>query len=107
MTASLRHGRDYHVGCVYTTKAACARARQEELGHCTHLTQDANECSHWAVDRGNDGKGYCNQHLASIVLADFKARRAAARKQSMDAAAERFIEKTRLHPSVWDRSGQG
>ena len=110
IAVTLKHGKDFHVGCPFKTKSSCEQAQREKLGRCVALTGDADakrskqepkRCSDWAVDRV-DGFGYCRTHLTKMALAADDLKRSVARKQKMDEAADRFIAWRATHPSVWN-----
>jgi len=88
------------------SKAAALRALHEELGRCVALTEKETECRNWAIDRVND-RGYCGQHVASILLREDSARREATRKAEVDHRIETFMAWSALHPSTWDRMPAG
>lgn len=84
-----------------TKKAIIARFRAE-MGRCSAMTESANECGNWGIERVND-RAFCGQHLTSVLLQADRERRIAERKAKVDAAITRSLAWTALHPSVWDR----
>lgn len=66
------------------------------------MTDKMTECTNWAIDHF-DGKGYCGQHLTSLVLRADQKRRIEAKRAALDARIDLFLEWTIVHPSIHDR----
>jgi hypothetical protein len=80
----------------------CDKAEQEARGRCASLVRDGEgECRNWGTDPHAD-RWWCGQHIASILLAEDKARREAARKARLDSDIDVHMAWTAEHPSVWD-----
>lgn len=90
-----------HPVCQYTSKAACERARREELGPCIAMLSEDRQCNHLATDKV-DGRGYCGQHISSVYLAADNAARLAVKRAAVDARIDRYQQFVAEHPSVWD-----
>jgi len=79
-----------HPTCVFTTKAACEKARRVAIGQCSSMLDEDRQCGHWGVDTVEE-RPYCGQHIASVVLTADKTRRERLRREAMNAAADAWI----------------
>jgi len=91
-----------HPDCEYTSIRACNEAARERLGHCVEMTGAGEECTNWAIDLAND-RGYCGQHLSSVLLREDRERRAVRKKAELDDRIAEFLAWRDEHPSVHDR----
>lgn len=90
-----------HPACVFTSKAACERARRAALGPCREMIDEDKSCKNLGTDE-YDGKAYCGQHLNSAVLAADRVNREAKVRADRDGRADTFLAWVADHPSVWD-----
>jgi len=93
--------------CGYPTKKACDLARKVALGQCSEMIEAKGEphpCPHWAVEKVAD-KGYCGQHLGSVIRAEFERDRTERLREELNARIAEYIDWRAEHPSVWDRMG--
>jgi hypothetical protein len=96
-----------HAGapCPHPTKKACDLARKVEMGQCTAMVDGRNEphpCTHWAIEK-IDERGYCGQHLNSVVLAKYESDRKTRIVTEMNDRIDAYMTWRNEHPSVWDR----
>lgn len=93
-----------HPDCVYTSQAACDRARHATLGRCVELTQDRHEpksCSHWA-ESIIDGRPICNQHATVALNRALEQQRRIDRMNELNARIDAHLAWVQKHPHVWD-----
>jgi len=96
------------VTCGHPTKKACDLARKVALGQCSEMIEAKGEphpCPHWAIEKVAE-RGYCGQHVGSVIRAEDDRTRQAARRAEMDARIDAYIGWRAKHPSVWDRMNQ-
>jgi hypothetical protein len=91
-----------HPTCEFTSKAACEKARRIAIGQCVAMLDEDHQCSHWGTDTV-DGRGYCGQHIGTVVRAADEAVRSATKKAEMNQRIDRALKWHEQHPSVWDR----
>lgn len=91
-----------HPDCIHDTKKACEQARREAMGHCVELTGAGDECTNWAIEQVA-GRGYCGQHLSSVLLKEDRDRRIARKRAELDGRITAYLHWRVEHPSIWDR----
>jgi len=93
------------VTCEHATKKACALARKALLGQCSEMIEakaGPYPCTHWAVEKVGE-RGYCGQHIASVIRAEDDRQRNEKRRAELDGRIDTYIDWRTTHPSVWDR----
>jgi hypothetical protein len=93
-----------HPDCIYTSLAACERARKAALGRCAEMTADKRTpkpCSHWA-DSIVAGRPICNQHATAVLSRELEAQRVARVRAALDDQITQHMTWIAEHPSVWD-----
>ena len=94
--------------CEFATKKVCDLARKVALGPCSEMIEAKGEpypCAHWAVERVGE-RGYCGQHIASVIRAEDDRVRAAKKRAELDGRIDTYMGWRAEHPSVWDKRPQ-
>jgi hypothetical protein len=89
----------------YPSKKACDTASRLSLGQCSEMIEAKSgpyPCKNWAVEKVT-GRGYCGQHIASVIRAEDDKQRKAKRRAEMDARIDEYTAWRSTHPSVWDK----
>jgi len=92
------------VVCEYPTKKACDLARKVALGQCSEMIgkSEPHPCPNWAIEKVGE-RGYCGQHVASVVRAEDDRQRKIKVRAEMDNRISAYMAWRVDHPSVWDR----
>ena len=92
-----------HLDCIYSSKAACDRARQEAMGRCQAMTGDRepSPCDNWAIDE-IDGQKVCGQHANALAQRVDRERRLRAKREDLERRIDAHLAWVREHPHVWD-----
>ena len=99
----MAHKGDPH--CIYSSKAACEKARRVAIGQCAAMLDEARQCELWGIDTV-EGSAYCGQHLNSVYLAADRRRREDARRTEQNARIDAYIEWTKTFPGFLEHMPQ-
>ncbi len=102
MTRTHSHG---GVVCEHVSKKACDLARKVAMGQCDEMIEAKGEpypCKNWAIEKVGE-RGYCGQHIASVIRAEDDRQRQNKRRTEMDARIDDYMAWRQRNPSVWDR----
>ena len=75
------------------------------MGQCSEMIDSKSEpypCTNWAIDKVK-GRGYCGQHIASVVRADDERRRSEKARYELDKRIDLYLAWREEHPSIHDR----
>lgn len=93
------------VVCEHPTIKACTAARRLAMGQCSAMKEsksDPEPCTNWAVDTVED-RGYCGQHVASMLSRAIEARRKQERVDRIGRSIAHFMAWNGVFPSIWDK----